>query len=327
MKLQWNDTIVTRVRESERFRTPSNVLLQCLIFLGIFLLGSICQSLVMMPKLMGDTMDYAYEQLELTGQVTDGELNEYMTSLLSTAPYVVLTLYATVAATLITLLFCRLIEKRKLSTLGFTAKGAPVQYLLGLGVGFVLFSAVVGLSFAMGGIRAEGVEGASASGLVLIGFGWLLQGMSEEVIFRGYFMTTLLRRHSPWVAVAVNSIGFALAHGANNGVSIMALLNLTLFGVTISLYVLRTGNLWGACAIHSIWNFTQGNFYGLPVSGMDTGGSVFRFSLKEGMDLVNGGAFGAEAGIPTTIVLLAAIAVLLFVPFGRTRAQEQAVSV
>jgi hypothetical protein len=81
----------------------------------------------------------------------------------------------------------------------------------------------------------------------------------------------------------------------------------------ISLYMLRTNSLWGACAIHSIWNFAQGNFYGLPVSGIDSGESVFKMSLK-GSDFINGGAFGLEAGLPTTIVMTVSICILLFVP-------------
>ena len=109
----------------------------------------------------------------------------------------------------------------------------------------------------------------------------------------------------------------------NNGISLLAIINLTLCGIMFSLYMLRTDNLWGACAIHSIWNFVQGNFFGLPVSGIDSGDSVFRFSLIEGSDLANGGAFGLEGGLPCTIVLTAVILVLLFVPFGTCAAKQE----
>ncbi len=317
MKLQIDNTMQQRVRDAEKFRTPKNILLQCLIFFAVFIIGALGQSLALMPRLTYETTAYAQERIDLNGTVTEQEVEDYMMQLLSTEPYVIMTLYATLVATFITILFCRFIEKRRLSTMGFTAKGAWPQYLFGLAAGFAMFSAVVGLSFAMGGISPTEAGAFELSSFLLICGGWIFQGASEEIIFRGYFMTTLMRRHSVVTAVLINAVGFALAHGGNNGISIMALLNLTLFGVMISLYVLRTHNLWGACAIHSIWNLVQGNFYGLPVSGMDTGGSVMRFRLVDGMELVNGGAFGAEAGIPTTIVLLAASAVLLFVPFGK----------
>ncbi len=325
MSLQWNPEIPEQVKNAERFRTPKNLFLKALIFCGVFLLGSLLQSFVIMPKLTEETSQYSYQLLEETGSVTEQQVEDYMMSLLSTEPYVIMQLYSTVAATLIALLFCRLIEKRSLSTMGWTKSGAFPQYLVGLAAGFAMFSGVVGLSWLLGGIEPTQAGALQLSSFLLICGGWALQGMSEEVIFRGYFMTTLLRHHSPVTAVMVSAIGFALAHGGNNGISIPALVNLTLFGVFASVYMLRTGNLWGVCAIHSIWNFVQGNFYGLPVSGMDVGGSVFRFQLCENKDLINGGAFGAEGGIPTTIILLIGIGVMLFVPFGKKKeAQVQA---
>lgn len=65
------------------------------------------------------------------------------------------------------------------------------------------------------------------------------------------------------VGIVVNSIVFALLHMANTGISLLALLNLFLFGVFMSVYMVRRGNLWGACAIHAVWNFVQGNVFGL----------------------------------------------------------------
>ena len=49
------------------------------------------------------------------------------------------------------------------------------------------------------------------------------------------------------------------------------------------------------------------------MSGIDSGESVFRMSLK-GSAFINGGDFGLEAGLPTTIVMTIAICILLFVP-------------
>ena len=87
-----------------------------------------------------------------------------------------------------------------------------------------------------------------------------------------------------------------------------------LFGVLASLYVLRRGNLWGACAIHSMWNFAQGNLFGAAVSGNRSGPSLLRAeAIASGSaSLWNGGAFGPEGGLAVTLVLLAGIAVLLF---------------
>ena len=60
-----------------------------------------------------------------------------------------------------------------------------------------------------------------------------------------------------------------------------------------------------------MWNFAQGNFFGILVSGNNFGPSVFRFDSVSGMELVNGGAFGMEGGIATAIVLTVSIIVVM----------------
>ncbi len=187
-----------------------------------------------------------------------------------------------------------------------------VQYRTGSGICHVY--SVLLLNLLFGGVKFEGMQNYSIVTVLLMLAGYLFQGMSEEVICRGFMMSSTLRHHGVWLAVIINSVFFGLAHLGNSGVNFLAVFNIILYGVFMSLYVLRTGSLWGSCAIHSIWNFVQGNFYGMPVSGIDSGDSIFRFSLNNGMELVNGGTFGSEAGICTLIVLILSTVVLFLVP-------------
>lgn len=324
MKLINNYPMTERIRGIEPFRTPKNFWLQGLIFVAVFLTANTVQSVVLMAGMIPKLMDWVMETVESGAVVSQAETMQYINDLMLDPSLTLLMLFSTVVVTITCLLFCRLVEGRKAETIGFTKKGAVPQYLIGLAVGFVMFSAVVGISWICGGLTANGLAGGSVTGVLLAFFGFVVQGMSEEVLCRGYFMTSVLRHHKPWVAVVSNSVIFAFLHSMNPGINLLAIVNLTLCGIMFSLYVLRTDNLWGACAIHSIWNFVQGNFYGLPVSGIDSGDSVFTFSLNEGMGLINGGTFGAEAGIPTTIVLTAVILILLFVPFGTCSAAPEA---
>ena len=87
-------------------------------------------------------------------------------------------------------------------------------------------------------------------------------------------------------------------------------MNLTLFGVFASVYFIKSGNIWGVGALHSIWNLAQGNIYGIRVSGIVTECSVFASAPSEGGFLLNG-AFGLEGGLAVTIVLLAGTCFLL----------------
>ena len=307
-----NFPLIQRVRASEHFVTPGNLFLKLLIFLLVFLFYTFAEMIPIILFFIPRLMDWAMPIMEKNGMIADDVMMEKINGMLTDPFMTKVTLFATGLGTIVILLFCRFVEGRKLNTMGFRKKGAALHYLLGLGVGFVMFSMVVLLSYLMGGLQWNGYQGFSWMVLVaLLGYG--IQGMSEEVMCRGYLMTTVLRHQNVWWAVAVNSVVFGILHGGNAGFSLLAFINLVLYAVMISFYMLRTDNLWGACAIHSIWNFVQGNFYGLPVSGIDSGETIFSMSLQ-GSALANGGTFGLEASLPTTIVMTAAIALLLFVP-------------
>lgn len=114
-----------------------------------------------------------------------------------------------------------------------------------------------------------------------------------------------------WLGIIVSSIAFAALHLGNSGISPLALVNLALFGVFAGVYFIQRGNIWGVAAIHSIWNFAQGNIFGILVSGNDFGITIFEATINEEMTLVNGGDFGLEGGILTTIVLVVATVITL----------------
>ncbi len=90
------------------------------------------------------------------------------------------------------------------------------------------------------------------------------------------------------------------------------MINLFLFGIFASVYAMNEGGLWGVFAIHSFWNWAQGNLLGLEVSGSLIGGTTL-INLKEnGSDLLTGGAFGPEGGLAITIVLVIGCAILFY---------------
>lgn len=113
-------------------------------------------------------------------------------------------------------------------------------------------------------------------------------------------------------AAVINATAFAAMHLFNPGISPLAVINLMLFGIFASVCFIQTNNIWLIGALHSVWNLTQGNVYGIKVSGMDSRCSVFSASTPEGMEIFHGGAFGLEGGLAVTIVLMAGIAAMLF---------------
>lgn len=124
-----------------------------------------------------------------------------------------------------------------------------------------------------------------------------------------------------YAAILTNALFFAALHLMNNGITVLAFINLALFGIFASLYFIRRGNIWGIGAFHSIWNLVQGNFYGIRVSGMPMGNSLFETVSQEGKDLFNGGAFGMEGSIWVTVVLAAGI---VFLYIWKNQGKEEA---
>lgn len=207
----------------------------------------------------------------------------------------------------------RVFEHRPLWTIGMERKEWLSKYLRGALVGSVMISAAVGLPAMFGYIQLQGnSSGVSVAtmGALILFIGWVVQGAAEEVLFRGFLLQIIGSRFGVIAGVLVTSILFALLHIFNASLGVIALINLMLFGVFAAFYTLWEGSLWGVFAVHSFWNWVQGNLFGMEVSGLPVRLEAL-IDLKEvGPDWFTGGAFGPEGGIAVTLLLLAGIAVL-----------------
>jgi len=220
-------------------------------------------------------------------------------------------LFPTIIGILLALLFCRLVEGRRPRTLGFVKKGMGKDYAIGLAVGLVGFSFCIGLAAAFGVVRLDGfVPQIAWPSILLLFFGFMIQGMSEEVISRGYLMITVAKKAPIWVGVLVSAIFFSCAHFSALRYP-LTIINIILIGIFLSLFFLRRGSIWMAAGFHTAWNFTQGNFYGLAVSGHTAGSSVVRGEILPGSQLLTGGEFGLEGSIFVTVFVIIGIIVQL----------------
>lgn len=202
-----------------------------------------------------------------------------------------------------------LVEKRPLWTIGLEWSGAWQKYLRGLLVGLVMFVAAIGISAAFGYIAVE--EGdpqqqglAALGGVLLVFLGWTVQGPAEEALTRGWLLPVIGARYRPLLGVIISSVIFAVFHSFNPHLSLIAVLNLFLFGLFTALYALYEGGLWGVFSIHAVWNWVQGNLFGFEVSGgIKPGGTLFNL-MEVGPDVVTGGPFGPEGGLAVTVVVV-----------------------
>ena len=66
------------------------------------------------------------------------------------------------------------------------------------------------------------------------------------------------------------------------------------------------------CAMHTAWNLSQGNIFGLDVSGNVAHAALIRTSHTAGAkDLITGGAFGPEGGLAVTFVTTVCMVIVI----------------
>lgn len=284
--------------------------LEILIFIAVFLVSQLIMVLATLPAqsiMLFSNKDY----MDAVASNNLSEIMEFSMQVVSSDTYIIFSLFCDIIMIAVVFLFCRFIQKRKLRTLGFCKKGLLKEYLFGALLGFLFFSAAVLGSVLAGGLKIEGISPDFSLGLfVLFLLGFMVQGMAEEILCRGYFLVSFSRRYPLYAAALANSLLFAALHLLNGGISILAFINLFLFGIFASLYFINRGNIWGIGAFHSIWNLVQGNFYGIRVSGINVQSSLFTTVSCEGKELLSGGAFGLEGSIMVTIVLCLGIVFL-----------------
>lgn len=236
--------------------------------------------------------------------------------------YMIYNLFSTISGTVISIIYCRFIEKRPLFSMGVKKDNLMSSYLSGMVIGFLMLSGTVIINIVFGAMTFEGINNNLNVKIFFLYFsGFIVQGMSEEFIFRGFLMNSIGGKHNMILAIIISSSLFSLAHIMNDGVTVLALINIMLFGAFMSVYMIYSENIWGVSAIHSIWNFSQGNIFNINVSGTDSGETLFITHSLEGKTFINGGSFGIEGGIATTIIL--ALSFLLFFMFIKRKKETE----
>jgi membrane protease YdiL (CAAX protease family) len=178
--------------------------------------------------------------------------------------------------------------------------GAIEETAAGIAIGFILFSAIVGVAALFGVYRIIGVGDATFLLVALITDG-LFPAVAEELLFRGILFRWIERFGGTWAALIVSSALFGASHLQNPNASWLAAVGIALEGGLLlgGAYML-TKRLWVPMGIHAAWNVTQGEVYDIPVSGTPVHGLLE--ARLAGPPLLTGNGFGLEASLISIII-------------------------
>lgn len=227
-----------------------------------------------------------------------------------------ITYYGYIVISGIALLYGKLIEKKTLSEMGLTKRFG--NYFIGAVIGVILPAVSVFAITLTGNIEYQGFFGnADIMMILLLVGGFIVQGAAEEILCRGIVLHTLKERTPTWFAIAVSTILFIIPHWSSlfDGGTIIGIIgaaNLALISIIFSLLTIRFKNIWAACGLHSFWNAILYCILGLNLSGNDETVTAIFNMQSVGENIWNGGVYGIEASLITTVVLaFAAIMIMV----------------
>ena len=197
----------------------------------------------------------------------------------------------------LSVLYIFLIERRKAWEYGW--KGSVVEILKGIGLGFLLISIVALVNFALGYYKVEGMNWHS--GLWKWTFIFWTAAFWEEILLRAIVFKITEEYLGSWIAIAIQALLFGFMHAGNPDASLWSSIAITIeAGILLAATFMLTRRIWLAFGLHFGWNWFQGVFYGIDVSGNDING-IIQHTL-EGPELITGGEFGFETSIVALIV-------------------------
>lgn len=203
----------------------------------------------------------------------------------------------------------RFVNKKPFAAIGFPLhQGVPREFGMGCAVGVVMMGGIFVIQLSFGYLDVQVVDAsirniAQSTGYLLVIF--MAGAVSEEVIFRGYLLQTLMQGITFLPATLLMALLFAGGHAANPGVTTFALINIGLAAVWLSFAYLKTRALWLPIGLHFGWNFAQTAVFGFPTSGLEFGEYRVLVTTAHGPEWITGGAFGPEGGVLATLALIA----------------------
>jgi membrane protease YdiL (CAAX protease family) len=216
----------------------------------------------------------------------------------------------------------RILKKYSWAELGWN-RPAVTPWLKGLAIGAGMAAAAIGLAVVIDGARVHVTGDWSLWPRIAVPLivGLIFAALGEEFGFRGFPLRRLSDGFGVVPAMLLLAILFGLGHAKNPSATVFSTINVALAAIWLSFAFFSAGGMplaWGA---HFGWNAGLAILFDAPVSGYMFHVPVVEYTPGTHA-WVDGGAFGPEGGVVSTIALLAGTAYLLT----RKRAFEDSVA-
>ena len=213
----------------------------------------------------------------------------------------------------------RYLDKLPFRALGASFTGGWLRhFVVGAGVGAVTLSIAVLIAFIFGGLTfsPDPLDWNSIGRTLILAFlVFTVSAAAEEALCRGYPMQTFFHSDLKVFGIVFTALLFASGHLGNPNSSAIAWLNTFLAGIWFGIAYWKTGDLWFPFGIHLMWNWMQGAFFGIEVSGLTSVTSApLLKEIDRGPAWLTGESYGIEAGIACTAALILSTTVIYFFP-------------
>ncbi len=212
----------------------------------------------------------------------------------------VFSLFFTAVAFVPIFVFLRFAARDKSRALYISKSTLRPSYLLFYPISALFLLLLVFVLCLFGAYAYVGMRADAFLYLPLLFLGYLVQGSAEELLCRGFLMSSLSARFGGVISAGVSALFFSLMHIFNPALSVLGLLNIFLFGLFFASLTQKTGSILPACLFHAGWNFLL-SLIGVQISGTAPVHSLLILESKK--DFLTGGSFGPEAS-PILCVLL-----------------------
>ena len=216
--------------------------------------------------------------------------------------------FAVIGFLVATIVVGKLLNKYSWDRMGWHTRpgGLMSRLLRGVGLGALMAMLAIGLAFVIdrATVRITGDWSVWPRVVVPLALGLVLAALGEELMFRGYPLRRLADAIGARAAMVTLALLFGIAHAKNPNATVFSTVNVALAAIWLSFAFFSAGGMALAWGLHFGWNAGLAILFDAPVSGFAFHVPAVEYAPGS-HSWVDGGAFGPEGGIVTTIVLIA----------------------